>query len=99
MRHELQPLAATEPRRYVLPAKADHPFARMLEPQNHARQRRLARAGFADDREDLGLGGLEREAHVLDGIDAAARQQSTHAEMLRYVIDLEQRRHAGTSAL
>ena len=57
-----------------VPRKRIVPRARRHDAEDHARQRRLAAAGLADDGEDLGRARLESEADVVDRRDAPARE-------------------------
>src|SRR5712692_4296116 len=72
----------------VDPDLAAHPRAVRQEPQDRARQHRLARAGFADNAERAAR--CERQAHARHGAERTALGRQHDRE----VVDLEQR-HAG----
>ncbi|MHC2477417.1 hypothetical protein ACVJF0_008394 [Bradyrhizobium elkanii] len=71
------------------------------QPQDGAADRRLAAAGFADQRE--GLAASDLKGHAIHGVDragAAAEQAAANRKMLLEVVDLEQRStHAAAASL
>ena len=68
---ELSPGSAGSTFRVALALEQDVAACRLFETEDHARQRRLSRPGLADDREDLGGVGRQREIGIDDGIDIA----------------------------
>ena len=90
---ELSPGSAVSTFCIVLALEQDVAACRLFEAEDHARQRRLARPGLADDREDLGGVGRQREVGIDDGIDIAARELAAPDEALGDVRNLEQRGH------
>ncbi len=95
---EVSPGSAGSTFRVALALEQDVAARRMFEAEDHARQRRLSRPGLADDREDLGGIGRQREIGIDDGIDIATRELAAHDEALGDVGDLEQRGHRATSS-
>ena len=94
-RHEVQPVRrGTGMSALLLPSNRISPLVGCSRPRIMRGERRLARPGLADDREDLGPVGDKREIGVHDGIDVAAREPAAHDESLGDVGDFEQRGHA-----
>src|SRR5581483_9561720 len=77
----------------VAAAEGDRALARMVQPVDRAQRRRLARAVRADERDDLAVAHLDRDA--LQRLDrAVVRLDVAHLEERRAV-----RAHAPTAAL
>ena len=78
----------------------DLPGRDLEEAQDAAADRRLAAAGFADQRQRLAL--LDLERHAVDGVDggrAGAEEARVNEEMLLEIVDLEQGRgHAAIAS-
>ena len=79
------------------PADVDLALVRLLEPRDAAQGRRLAAAGRAEQREELVLGALERDA--VHGDDAPARRACRAAKRFDEDLDTEQRRRSQLSGL
>ena len=75
-RHEAHACASPARVRHIEPAEPDRALRRSDEVQDHARKRRLAAPGLADDGEDLGPGGGDREADVVDGGEGGAAKEA-----------------------
>ena len=89
--HEGHALAIRADARHVGAEEADRAVGRHRQIEDHAGERGLAGARFADDGEDFRLAGFEPQAHVVDRPDCAAAQEPAdhigHADM----IDVEER--------
>src|SRR5690348_12033040 len=95
--HEAEAFGAAADRGEVGPRERNAACARAHDAQNHARERRLAAPRLADDRKYLRPLGAHLEAHVVDGVGAAA-EQAAGAIRLDDVADGEERRaHRGRS--
>src|SRR5690606_20114317 len=79
-------LRLDEPRRTVHLDAVEHdtPFGRPLDPGDHPKQRRFARAGRPEQAHDLAAADIER--YAVDGCDAAEADDQ--------VLDAEHGRHA-----
>src|SRR5208283_4198070 len=77
---EIEPPFAAAHLEKLLAAKADGAAGWRKRVQDHARERGLAAARFADDRKDLRLPRLDREAHIVDGIEMTAAEESADGE-------------------
>jgi hypothetical protein len=81
----------------VLARDPDRPRGRRQQAEQHPRQRRLARARLADDREDLAL--LDRQIDARDRMQLAALAEQAAAEIKRAseALGLDHGAHAARS--
>ena len=74
--HEAHARASPAGVRHVEPAEPDRTLRRSDEVQDHAGERSFAAPGLADDGENLGLRGGDREADVVDGRESGATKEA-----------------------
>src|SRR5690606_32226626 len=80
--HELEPAGPAGAPLHLLPAEADFAAGGILEAEDHARERCLARPGLADDGEDLRCLGAEREAGIHYRLNHPTTEYAAHGEAL-----------------
>jgi hypothetical protein len=88
--HEVHPRAGAADGGQIGTAEADGAGCWRDEIEDHPRQGGLARAGLADDGEDLGPRRLEGEADVVDRVERAPPEQAAKSIALGDVVDGEE---------